>query len=73
LSEREDAFPCIGFDFFVANAKEAQIALFHGLLTATLAELAHIAVIVQDQRRRLVRTSEPLNLSDQTACFASVC
>jgi hypothetical protein len=55
LSEAEDALPCIRLDFLLPNPpKQAKIALFYGLLTAPLAKLADLAVIVQNQRRGLV-------------------
>ena len=52
----EDALAGAGFDLLLAHApQKADIVLLHGLVVAALAELADLAVVVQDQSGRRTR------------------
>src|SRR5450631_2267259 len=53
LRQGEDALPGVATDFLLPEAAEqAQVVLPDGPVVALLAELTHLAVVVQDQPRR---------------------
>ena len=53
LGHGEDALPGVALDLLLAHApQQADVVLLHRLVVAPLAELADLAVVVQDQPRR---------------------
>ena len=53
LFDGEDTLSGVSLDLFLAYApKEAEVVFLHDLLAASLAELADLAMIVQEQPRR---------------------
>ena len=62
LGDGEDALPGVALDLLLAHApQQADVVLLHRLVVAPLAELADLAVVVQDQPRRRLGTDHLLH------------
>jgi len=67
LRDREDAPSGVASDLLLAHPpKEADIVLLHRLVVAPLAELADLAVVVQDQFRWRLGIDHLLDFPKQT-------
>src|SRR5271157_1222935 len=67
LRDRQDALPGVSVDLLLAHpSKEADVVFLHRLVVAPLAELADLAVVVQDQFRWRLGIDQLLHFSKQT-------
>ena len=65
LGDSEDAFPAVALDLFRRDSsKQTEVILLHCLVVAALAEFTNLAVIVEDELGRCLKTAQFFHIQE---------